>query len=97
MENTGYLDLNGNYGRAYHGRKYRANGQLAGEGSGILWGVDSTGNYTYVVTCAHVIDEAGMTYGVLLLDGKTYEAEKVATDTRTDIGVLKIKATTWEM
>ena len=70
-----------------------SNGQLAGEGSGILWGVDSTGNYTYVVTCAHVIDEAGMTYGVLLLDGKTYEAEKVATDTRTDIGVLKIKAT----
>ena len=70
-----------------------SNGQLAGEGSGILWGVDSTGKYTYVVTCAHVIDEADMTYGVLLLDGKTYEAEKVATDTRTDIGVLRIKAT----
>ena len=70
-----------------------SNGQLAGEGSGILWGEDNTGTYTYVVTCAHVIDEAGVTFGVLLLDGKTYEAEKVATDTRTDIGVLKIKAT----
>ena len=70
-----------------------SNGQLSGEGSGILWGEDATGTYTYVVTCAHVIDEAGVTYGVLLLDGKTYEAEKVATDTRTDIGVLKIKAT----
>ena len=70
-----------------------ANGQLAGEGSGILWAEDSTGTYTYVVTCAHVIDESGMTFGVLLLDGKTYEAEMVATDTRTDIGVLKIKAT----
>lgn len=69
------------------------NGQLAGEGSGILWGEDSTGTYTYIVTCAHVIDESGVTYGVLLLDGKTYEAEKVAADTRTDIGVLKIKAT----
>lgn len=69
------------------------NGQLSGEGSGILWGEDSTGTYTYVVTCAHVIDATGVTYGVLLLDGKTYEAEKVATDTRTDIGVLKIKAT----
>ena len=68
-------------------------GQLAGEGSGILWGEDSTGTYTYVVTCAHVIDESNVTYGVLLLDGKTYEAEMVATDTRTDIGVLKIKAT----
>ena len=69
------------------------NGQLSGEGSGILWGEDSTGTYTYVVTCAHVIDQTGVTYGVLLLDGKTYEAEMVATDTRTDIGVLKIKAT----
>lgn len=69
------------------------NGQLAGEGSGILWGEDATHTYTYVVTCAHVIDEPGVTYGVLLLGGKTYEAEKVATDTRTDIGVLKIKAT----
>lgn len=70
-----------------------ANGQLSGEGSGVLWGEDSTGTYTYVVTCAHVIDASGVTYGVLLLDGKTYEAEMVATDTRTDIGVLKIKAT----
>ena len=69
------------------------NGQLAGEGSGILWGEDATHTYTYVVTCAHVIDEPRVTYSVLLLDGKTYEAEKVATDTRTDIGVLKIKAT----
>ncbi len=69
------------------------NGQLAGEGSGILWGEDATHTYTYVVTCAHVIDDPGVTYGVLLLGGKTYEAEKVATDTRTDIGVLKIKAT----
>ena len=69
------------------------NGQLSGEGSGILWGVDNTGTYTYVVTCAHVIDATGVTYGVLLLDGKTHEAEMVAFDTRTDIGVLKIKAT----
>lgn len=68
-------------------------GQLAGEGSGILWGEDSSGTYTYVATCAHVINEKNVSYGVLLLDGKTYEAEMVATDTRTDIGVLKIKAT----
>ncbi len=69
------------------------NGQLYGEGSGVLWATDSTGKYTYVVTCAHVIDESGVTYGILLLDGKTYEAEMVACDTRTDIGVLKIEAT----
>ena len=68
-------------------------GQLYGEGSGILWKTDETGKYTYVVTCAHVIDESGVTYGVLLDSGKTYEAEMVAADTRTDIGVLKIEAT----
>ncbi len=68
-------------------------GQLAGEGSGVLWGTDSTGTYTYVVTCAHVIDESGATFGILLLDGRRYEAEMVATDARTDIGVLKVEAT----
>ncbi len=66
-------------------------GQLYGEGSGVLWAEND--GYTYVVTCAHVIDEAGVTYGILMLDGKTYEAEMVACDTRTDIGVLKINVT----
>ncbi len=67
------------------------NGQLAGEGSGVLWMEE--GEYTYVITCAHVINEKGVTYGVLLLDGKSYEATLVGADTRTDIGVVKIKAT----
>lgn len=68
-------------------------GQLSGEGSGVIWAEDSTGEYTYVVTCAHVIDESGATFGILLLDGRRFEAEMVATDARTDIGVLKVKAT----
>lgn len=67
------------------------NGQLAGEGSGVLW-MEKDG-YTYVITCAHVIDASGVSYGVLLLDGKSYEATLVGADTRTDIGVVKIKAT----
>ena len=67
------------------------NGQLAGEGSGVLWMEE--GEYTYVITCAHVIDASGVTFGVLLLDGKSYEATLVGADTRTDIGVVKIKAT----
>lgn len=66
------------------------NGQLSGEGSGVLWMEE--GEYTYVITCAHVIDASGVTYGVLLLDGKSYEATLVGIDTRTDIGVVKIKA-----
>lgn len=67
------------------------NGQLAGEGSGILW--MEKDEYTYVITCAHVIDASGVSFGVLLLDGKSYEATFVGADTRTDIGVVKIKAT----
>ena len=67
------------------------NGQLAGEGSGVLW-MEKEG-YTYVITCAHVIDAKGVSFGVLLLSGKNYEATLVGADTRTDIGVVKIKAT----
>lgn len=68
-------------------------GQLAGEGSGVIWAEDRSGEYTYVVTCAHVIDEKKATFGILLLDGRRFEAEMVAADVRTDIGVLKVKAT----
>lgn len=66
-------------------------GQLEGEGSGVLW--TEADGYTYVITCAHVINTKGVTYGVMLLDGRTFEAKLVAADTRTDIGVLKIEAT----
>ncbi|MGN1194195.1 MAG: S1C family serine protease, partial [Acutalibacteraceae bacterium] len=69
------------------------NGQLSGEGSGVVMGIDSTGAYTYIITCAHVINESNVTYGVQTLDDKKYTAELVATDTRTDIGVLKVNAT----
>ena len=67
-------------------------GQLSGEGSGVVMGLDSTGEYTYIITCAHVINEKNVTYGIQTLDDKKYTAELVATDTRTDIGVLKVKA-----
>lgn len=68
-------------------------GQLSGEGSGVVMGLDATGKYTYIITCAHVISEKGVTYGILTLDEKRYEASLVAYDTRTDIGVLKVEAT----
>ncbi len=67
--------------------------QLSGEGSGVAMGVDSTGKYTYIITCAHVINESGVTYGIRTLEGKNYTAEMVAFDVRTDIGVLKVEAT----
>lgn len=69
------------------------NGQLSGEGSGVAMSVDGSGKYTYIITCAHVISEKGVTYGVLTAEKKNYEAELVAYDVRTDIGVLKVEAT----
>lgn len=69
------------------------NGQLSGEGSGVAMSIDGSGKYTYIITCAHVISEKGVTYGVLTAEKKNYEAELVAYDVRTDIGVLKVEAT----
>ena len=64
----------------------------AGEGSGVIMGEDKTGEYTYIITCAHVINDAGISARVQTEDGTTYDAEIVGFDTRTDLGVLKIKA-----
>ena len=68
-------------------------GELAGEGSGVLMSEDLSSNTTYVITCAHVINEPGCEFAVLLLDGRSFEAKVVALDERTDIGVLKVSAT----
>ena len=64
----------------------------AGEGSGIIMGEDASGTYTYIITCAHVINDAGVSVRIQTEDGTTYDAEIVGFDTRTDLGVLKIKA-----
>ncbi len=68
------------------------NGQLSGEGSGVVMGRDATGKYSYVITCDHVINKKGDTFRILTLDGKTFEAKMVATDLRTDIGVLQVES-----
>ncbi len=65
----------------------------AGEGSGIVMGVDSSGEHTYIITCAHVISDAGVSVKVQTNEGQTFDAEIVGYDKKTDIGVLKIKAT----
>lgn len=67
------------------------NQALAGEGSGVIIGEDATGVYTYIVTCAHVIAD-GKTVKVQLHDETQYDAEVVGSDSRTDIGVLRIRA-----
>ena len=69
-----------------------SNTALAGEGSGVIIGEDPTGTYTYIVTCAHVINDGG-TVKVQLFDETQYDATVVGYDTRTDIGVFRISAT----
>lgn len=64
----------------------------AGEGTGVIMGEDKTGEYTYIITCAHVISDAGIQVRVQTEDGTAYDAQIVGIDTRTDLGVLKIKA-----
>lgn len=70
----------------------RNSNSSAGEGSGVIMGEDKSGTYTYIITCAHVISDAGISARVQLDNGTTYDAEIVGFDTRTDLGVLKIKA-----
>lgn len=64
----------------------------AGEGTGVIMGEDDSGEYTYIITCAHVISDSGISVRVQTEDGTTYDADIVGIDTRTDLGVLKIKA-----
>ena len=68
----------------------------AGQGSGILVpiesGKDDSKKYTYVLTCAHVIDDKNVSVKVQLEDGTAYDAEIVGYDVKTDVGVLRIQA-----
>lgn len=64
----------------------------AGEGTGVIMGEDKAGVYTYIVTCAHVISDSGISVSVQTGDGTTYDGEIVGFDTRTDLGVVRIKA-----
>lgn len=73
-----------------------ARNSLVGEGSGIIMGEDSTGKYTYIITCAHVISDVkakGYTMTVQDCDGNTYEGIYVGADAKTDVGVIKIEKT----
>lgn len=65
----------------------------AGEGSGIIMGTDTTGKFTYIITCAHVISDAGVSISIQLEDGTQYKAELVGYDLRTDVGVIKVNKT----
>lgn len=62
------------------------------EGSGVIVKEDDEGKYSYVVTCAHVVNHSGVALSVLMADGTEYPADLVGMDTRTDLAVVRIEA-----
>ena len=58
------------------------------QGSGIIMTSDG-----YIITNAHVIEDADLTILVRLYDGTEYNATVIGSDSRTDLAVLKINAT----
>ncbi|MBQ8062617.1 MAG: trypsin-like peptidase domain-containing protein [Clostridia bacterium] len=75
---------------------YQPNGDKYGEGSGVIMSVDEDAGYSYVITCAHIVDTANTTLKVQTEDGTQYNAELIGYDNRTDIGVLRVKGTKFE-
>lgn len=67
--------------------------QKSGEGSGIIAGEDSTKIYTYILTAAHVISDSGVKVQVQFHDETQLDADIVGFDTKTDVGVLRVKKT----
>ena len=63
------------------------------EGSGVIIKEDNSGKYTYIITCAHVVNHSNVAVSVLLEDGTEYQADVVGMDTRTDLAVVRIEAT----
>lgn len=72
-------------------------GGIASEGSGVLWKEDDDGKYTYIITCAHVVNGAGYSYTVQTDDGTQYDAELIGADAKTDLGVIRIEASGLEL
>lgn len=65
--------------------------QQAGEGSGVI--VGEKGGYTYIITCAHVIADKGVDVQVQFHDSTELDADIVGVDSKTDIGVVRVKKT----
>ena len=68
------------------------NNSLYTEGSGVIIKENDTHKYTYIITCAHVVNYQGVAVSVLMEDGTEYPADVVGLDTRTDLAVVRIEA-----
>lgn len=76
---------------------YNKSKMLSSEGSGVFFQESSDGKYTYIITCAHVIKEEAGKIRVQTYDSKEYDAELVGFDARTDIGVIRIEQTGFDL
>lgn len=77
----------------YTSSGYQSTETEAGEGTGIVAKRSEDGKSTYILTCAHVISDKGVSVKILLEDGTTYDADIVGYDQQTDVGVLKVNTT----
>ncbi|MBP5271800.1 MAG: trypsin-like peptidase domain-containing protein, partial [Clostridia bacterium] len=75
---------------------YQQNGAKYGEGSGVVMSVDEDAGYSYVITCAHIVDTPNTILKIQQEDGTQYNATLLGYDNRTDIGVLQVKTTKLE-
>lgn len=71
---------------------YDSRSSVVSEGSGVVFCEDTDNEYTYIITCAHVISDTGVSLIVKTSDNKEYTAQVVGYDSRTDIGIVRIKA-----
>lgn len=58
-----------------------------GQGSGIIMTADG-----YIITNAHVVEDAGLAIIVRLYDGTEYNAKVIGSDAKTDLAIIKITA-----
>lgn len=65
---------------------------VQGEGSGIIMSRDQSGEFTYIITCAHVINKGSSIIKVTTETEKSYTATLVGYDTKSDIGLLAVKS-----
>ncbi len=70
-----------------------AQNKKVGEGSGIVVGEDDENKFTFIITAAHVISDQGVSVQVQFNNESEYDAEIVGFDTKTDVGVLRVKKT----
>lgn len=71
-----------------------SNEAASGEGSGVF--MSEANGKTYIMTAAHVIAD-GSSFKITTNDGKEYDAQMVGYDSQTDIGVLCVEKTGFQL